>query len=307
MSKSYGLNAYKVEIRNKNARSVWTLRQGSKADGFAEINRYLKARETLRAIPDTDRALIVRQMKAAPASLVIDGMVSSGEAGAVRNLIDIVKGKRTYTTSKDEAVMAPNYFRFQLEDGRPFGVLIIEPGSTSILERDMNDYFNRLLDPLSISLKQIVSYEALKKLAKRGNLRKVILVNDGRSQASRAELRKTSIGSDKLGDDGDLLELSIKKKGNFSTKTLQRLFDLTKSDGVGKAVKTASLSEYDEVKVQVKMGRRTQTFSMSRPNSTAMRFDTSDRVKIGRDGHPTLTSLRKAAGDIYKNSIAPVI
>ena len=311
MTISVGSSAYKLEIKKKHARGhPWVFRKSSPTDGFTEMLTYLRTRRKDLIEYDENHVLKISRLRVNGSGRWIDGILVKGEAGAIQDLIDVETAKVTYTKQMNEAVLEPYYFRFHLEDGRPYGIALLQTwgqgGTKGALQADMSSYFEKHDPPLTSKLTQIVDSAALELFVRQGKLQDVILINRGKTQKSRSILAKNSVGGDHLGKEGDKLELRLRK--NWTNRALSAVVAaLRGKKRPDSVVHVGGMDTFDDLKVTLRVGSRVQMFSLLNPDDSPLKFDISEQVTYGEDGFPTFGSLRATAREVYEDSIAPIL
>jgi len=313
MSSTSTLSAYKLEVRPKFSREKpWLFRVGGAQDPYSELVAYCQNREQGYTLFGGSGLLIIKDLRIDNPRRLVDGLVYRGDSGVIQDLVSIKSGKTHYKKKRDEAALEPCYFCFRLEDGRRFGVVLLENQGTSgikgLLQNDMAEYFGTRAAALTISYNQLVDSKAVEKFAGLGILKDVVLINSGQNPSSRSVLSRNSVGGDALTGSGDRLELHLKKHGGWSKKVWKSLVErVGHGKGAAEFIKAPSMNAIDEIRVVVRTGGRTQRFNILNGGDAPIRYDISNTIQLGPDGYATLTSLRTAAADAYQRSILPVL
>jgi len=323
MALRVGLSAYRVEIRNKHAREAWRLQRGSQEDGYAEIERYLDSRlDHLVRLGDPDpdtgeyidnRAVKLIRLDKTPTRRLLAGLYQKGEAGRIQDIhnFDEPDEDPVYTTQRNEGALAPLYFRLHLQDGRPFGVALLQTigrdGLKGYLEDDLRRYFSNTDPELSIKLTQLMDAQVLEAFAQQGKLQDVILINSGKTAESRRRMEETTVGDDALGESGDKLALRLHRRGGWARQTLQRIMQaIRRGEDPRTIVHAPGLDQVDEMLVEIEQGGRKQTFSLLNPDDSPIRYDITNSVRWGTDGFPTWESVHRAANRVW-DSVSAII
>jgi hypothetical protein len=313
MASQVGLSSYKLIIKKKYSHaSAWEFVHGGETDGFTEVLKYLQSRKDVLIPCEDNQVLTVKSLQHSTSDLWIDGLIVRGLAGAIQDIVNIETEEVTYRKSKSEAMLEPFYFRFQLENHRRFGVVLLQSfgniGVKGALFHDFQNYLARKPEPLSAKLVQVVDGSVLERFIEEGKLQDIILVNRGKTALSRDVLARNAVGGDALGDEGDKLELKLGKKGGWSAGVMKMIRQvMTGTLNPKNLVKTDGMQEIDDLKVTLRVGNRNQTFSLLNPDDSPIRVDITDDVAYGNTGYPTIASLRAAAIDVYDNSIIPIL
>jgi len=157
---------------------------------------------------------------------------------------------------------------------------------------------------ITTRLTQILDQKVLTEFARQGKLQDVILINRGRSPASRKVMQQTTVGGSVLGGDNsqDKLEVRIHKEGGFSPAVLTRLFNAVRQ-GINPRplVQVPGMKDMDDLLVDIERQGRKQRFSLLNPDDSPMRYDITDQVVMGKDHYPTWTSLHEAADMVWQD------
>ncbi|MGE0756804.1 MAG: hypothetical protein AB7O38_07280 [Pirellulaceae bacterium] len=323
MALRVGLSAYRVEIKNKHARETWRLQRGTQEDGYAEIECYLDSRlnHLVRLgdpNPDTgeyvdNRAVKLIRVEKAQNRRLLAGLYQKGEAGRIQDIhnFDAPDEEPVYTTQRNEGALAPLYFRFHLQDGRPFGIALLQTigreGLKGYLEDDLRRFFGNAEPELSVKLTQLMDAQVLEAFAQQGKLQDVILINSGKTAESRARMEETTVGGDALGESGDKLALRLHRKGGWRQEVLRRIMQvIQRGEDPRTIVHAPGLDQIDELLVEIEQGGRKQTFSLLNPDDSPIRYDITRSVTWGGNGFPTWDSVHQAANGVW-DSVSAII
>jgi len=317
MARSIGLSAYKLEIRNQRSRSSWRFELGGEEDGFAAMLEYMQSRHGhLVTLGDVDRdtgelvdkrAIKLVKLEHDANQGMLAGMFMKGEAGLVQQVHDVLGqvDDPVYTIQKDQAPLSPLYFRMHFVDGRQYGVALLQTfgkdGLKGYLADDMRRYFGSLAEPLTVKLVQLVDAQVLEQFARQGKLQDVVVINSGKSQASREYMEEANVGGSSLGDDGDKLSLRLHKKEGWPGRILRHLVELAqqKEGNPRELVDVPGVEAMDDLLVEVKRGSRVQTFSLLNPDDSPIRQDVTDLVRRGDDGFPEWDSIHEVGAQAF--------
>ncbi len=310
MVAQYGISVYIVTFRDRYGRRPWTSEKHGTENTYEAIHDYLRSRKgQLRIVggsgpgsgyaPGT-KAFSVARIDPVAQARIIAGALYYGEAGSVRDVISLDTNKTTKTIAENEAPVAPFYYRFDLPIGLRYGVLYLQTtgqiGVKSALSADLKDYFESYGadSGTSISLSPLAAKQAMEAFVGQGIMNEIVLVNEGRSVRTRKALSRTHVGGKPLGE-LDRIEVKIKRKGGWMgmRNPLKRIArgDADPTDMLKGVV------PYDDMKIKVRVGRRTQQFSMIKPDESPIRYDVSGKIDL-RSGHPTFTSMDAAVVDL---------
>lgn len=316
MATKVGFSVYRFELRPRNAPTPWDFRRNSNTDGYAELDRYLQTRYrriTRLGIPDAEgnfadqRALMITRMTSVEDRRLLAGIVHKGEAGAVREIRDFDNpdADPVYRTRLNDGVLTPLYYRFHIEDGRRYGIAILQTlgidGVKGYLEADLRRFFSaRDLEPLTVRLTQLVDARVLDGLAQRGELQDVVLINSGKTAEAQNAMNNCTVGDETLGRNGDKLALRVHRRDGWAVTTLRQLIGLMRGGGDPRQlVNVEGMGHVDDLLVEIKSGGQKQTFSLVNPDDSPIRYDVSRQINPGPDGMPTWESLHAAADTVW--------
>lgn len=317
MAQRVGLSAYRVEIKNKHSQQAWRFQKGTQEDGYAEIEQYLDRRlnHLVRLgapLPDSgeyvdNRAVKLIRLEKAANRRMLAGLYEKGEAGHIQDIHNFdVDGDPVYTTQRNEGALAPLYFRFHLQDGKPFGVALLQTigrdGLKGYLEDDLRRFFSNREPELTVKLTQLMDAKVLEAFAQQGKLQDVILINSGKTADSRRSMERTTVGDDALGDDGDKLAMRLHRRGGWKKKTLQLLMRaIHRGEDPRTIVNAPGLEQIDEMLVEIEQGGRKQTFSLLNPDDSPIRYDITSKVSRDGNGFPSWQSVHRAADEAWQS------
>jgi hypothetical protein len=286
-------------------------RIGGSEDPFKEFERYCRDRAQNHTLFGGSNFLVIRELRVNKDRRLIDGLVLHGQSGVTQDLVNITSGDVKYRKGKDQAALEPSYFCLRLDDGRRYGVAMLQhygqSGIKGLLDADMSGYFGTESNNMTIDFTQLVDAQAVEKFARLGSLRDVVLINNGESASSRTALMRNSVGGDSLAR-GDKLEMHFKKRGGWNSKVLKKIVDTIRAgESPAELVTAPGMPGIDEIRVDVAINGRVQRFNILNAGDTPIRYDITSLVSKGADGYPTLDSLRRAATRVYQNSIIPTL
>ena len=318
-----GLSAYRIRIKERRADEWWQIGRNTPYDAYAEFDGYFRARKgQLVRLGDPDsegnykdqRALMLTRVVRSEDRRMLAGLFFKGEAGIVRQIRDFdePEGDPVYETAVNEGILTPLYCRLHLEDGRRYGVAMMQTmgldGLKGYLDRDLHRYFrNEVVDGRTVELAQLLDRQVLEAFATQGSLQDIVLVNSGKTQQSKEAMRRNTVAGSQLGQDGDKLEMRLSRHGGFGVDAIQRLWRaITGHNDPRALLKIDGMGQIDDLKVEIQHGGRKQTFSLLNPDDSPIRMDITKQVKFGRGNLPTWESIHAAADEAW-DSIADMI
>lgn len=309
-----GLSAYRFQMKERYGREWWSFLRGSATDAYEELNGYFKNRRgrlVRLGVPDVDgnyadqRAILLAKVVVNEGARMLAGLILKGEAGAVREIrnFDDPEADASYRTSVKEGILSPLYFRLHVEDDRNFGVLLLQTfgpdGMKGFIETDLRSYFSQNdVQQRSIKLTQLVDERVLQAFAENGQLQDVIVINKGKSPGSRRAMEQNNVGGVKLGAPGDKLIFRVQRRDGWTQRAIQSIQRIVRHRDEPRGLIQGPLgSHIDDLKVELKIDGRTQTFSLVNPDDSPLRY--SINVRFGPDGHPTWASIHEAAEETW--------
>jgi hypothetical protein len=318
-----GLSVYRLRLKDHRAEEWWQFGRNTPQDAYAELDSYFRTRRGhLVRLGDADadgnysdqRALLLSRVVRSENSRMLAGLFLKGEAGTVREIrnFDDPEADPAYRTAVNEGILTPLYARLHLEDGRRYGVAILQTlgtdGLKGYVDRDLRRYFrNEAAERRTIDLAQLLDRQVLEAFATQGSLQDVVLVNSGQTERSRQAMQRNTIAGDQLGHDGDKLEMRVARHGGFGVDAIRRLWDRIQGQGDPRTlVNVEGMPEIDDLKVEILHGGRRQTFSLLNPDDSPIRIDITGEIAFGPDGLPTWESVHRAAGGAWESVSAMI-
>jgi hypothetical protein len=229
-----------------------------------------------------------------------------GESGIVRAVHDFddADADPTYTISVQEGALTPLYFRFHLEDGRPFGIAILQTLGKEGMKGTMEAFLKAHVVAAdgqrpTVRLVQLLDARVLEQFAASGKLQDIILLNRGSSTASRDAMRANTVGQDSLGDDGDKLELRLRKKDGWPRRAIRSLVRAAIQHDNPRGLVHSPIGAIDDLMVEIELDGRRQRFSMLNPDDSPIRYDKTGQLQPGPTGLPSFAALDAAASEVW--------
>jgi hypothetical protein len=311
-----GLSAYRFKLKERRGQHWWVFAHNSPTDAYATVNGYLHDRrghlvrlgeQNAEGEYDDQRALMLTRFVRNEGQRMLAGMMLKGEAGRILEIrnFDDPEADPTYRTGVNEGVLSPLYFRFHLEDGRQFGVVLLQTlgidGMKGYVDADLRRYCADNCDPaLTHQLTQLVDIQVLEAFAERGQLQDVIAINSGESQESREAMQRHTVGGDSLGNEGDKLQLRLHRRDGWTARVLRRLLSaIREGTDPRELIRVPGMGHIDDLRVEIAHGGRTQTFSLLNPDDSPIRQNITNDVEFGPDGLPTWESIHRAAAGVW--------
>ncbi|MBI9018794.1 MAG: hypothetical protein JEZ07_16200 [Phycisphaerae bacterium] len=314
-----GLSAYRIMIKQRRKKDWWQFERNSPQDAYEEFNNYLKSRHMqLTRLGDQDsqgnyndqRAIMLDKIVRSEDRRMLAGIFLKGEAGMVREIrnFDERDGNAKYKTAINEGLLTPLYFRMHLEDGNRFDIILMQTmgtdGLKGYMSRDLTRYFSSEVDDnaRTVNITQLLDAQVLEAFAAQGSLQDVVLINYGNSTQSKKAMEKNTVADERLGQEGDKVEMRLYRQGGFGPKAIRQMWNRIKKFGklqdsiVGHGMGSGAV---DDLKVAIRYEGRTQTFSLLNPDDSPIRMDITDQVTLGDGNVPTWESIHSAADEAW--------
>lgn len=315
MTRRIGLNVYLLKLKRGRFGEWLEFKRGGSFDAYQHFQGYFADRKTRTVrfgyqdpdtgIYDDPRAMKLSKVVSDLGARRIAGLWTVGEGGTERPVLDLVTHKVTGLLGKNQASLEPFFFDLHLEDGSKTGILLVQTAGISGIKTqltvDFHDYFRgaRGLEDLLLQIVPLADMGALKEFSKGALMTDVVLVNSGASQASRQTLQGARIGDVAL-DKGDSITVRIHKKKGFPMAAFSAAKQVLSGErSADQFALVPGIKDADDVLVKLSRNGRTRTFSLRKPDESLCRWDISEEVELGKDGHPTFNSLMAASSHVY--------
>lgn len=297
-----GLTPYTVRVKPKNSRKHDFL-DLSKFDGKSDLSQYffeiMKAPGIRPVSGMANRHF--EPTKTLQSTRVIEGVVEVGSSGYGSKLKDIKTGAVDFNRKTAHSEFIPLYYRYNAELGAPdFSLLMLQNFEQTGLAQIVNEYFR-------ISFRNAFPEYSL-------YIQRALLPNVAEALISKSPVKKVrwirrSVPkdlADKFGappdyQEGEIEMIAKDKSGNpFGIKSRMKDFFSSKTS-LNQLLEVGDV-KYDELKLEIDIGGRKKTFSMSSIDNFRQTLDVSEDVALDSEGHPKFSSISAQAAQ-YEESL----
>ena len=314
-----GLSAYRIRIKEPRAKEWWQIQRNSNQDAYAEFDNYLQRRHNLLVrLGDPDgkgnykdqRALMLTKIVRSEEQRMLACLFYKGEAGIMREIrnFDKPEGNPVYQTAINEGILTPLYCRIHFQDGLRYGIILMQTmgldGIKGYLDCDFRRYFKNEVgqNKRKVEMVQLLDRQVLEEFATHGSLHDIILVNYGATQRSKDAMSRNTVAGERLGQDGDRIEMRLARKEGFSLQTIRKFLSTIRNRlNPETLLNINGMGEYDDLKVEIKLGGRKQVFSLIRPDDSPIRIDITNQIRFGKGNLPTWDSIHAAADAAWQD------
>ena len=298
MAITIGLVPYSVRIRDKEEHDYCQLDSlpTSPSDFFQILHTYLQDRRTQKSI-DSDRKSVIKvdRLESSPSLLSIDGLFKSGTYGFAAELEDLQTGI-VRSRSVNDCEYLPIYFNFQLKSGQNEAILLLQKfgifGVKTSLLADLSAYIKDIDPNLSLEINPLVSDSHIQELMG-GAIKKIRYLKYSVPDDVADDIEEL----DNLENDAEM-EMVIKAKRDRFLGIPSWMRELFEGRTATSDIVEINGIEYDNVKVEIDLGRKKRTLNLGDIRKLRMNIDITENVQMGADGHPTFDSIREQAEDI---------
>lgn len=304
--KMIGLNAFgfcikndaneKIELHDIQGETI--LEQLSVAIN-AEINTYIKDNRTEKVFcftqVDVER---ICNIDAQESFSVLYGRVKTGEYGEQSEIVNIETGDIAYNKGDDEADVMPFGFALAIPAGEmDNGIIIMQTlGSSGIkraLHKRMDAYIKNIDNNFRVEITPVLPRTVLNEFFEKGVLKSIrfIQYNIPDDEADRFGLNHNVESTRK--------EVIFRNPVGFMQNKALEFDEWRCGARTYDNIVQIDNFQYDELKMDFKIGKTSKTISLSNIEDLQMTIDISDSVKID-GGHPVFDSLKKEMKETAK-------
>lgn len=315
MSRSVAVVAYTIDLKSRREGMPRQFSLDGEFDAFSMLAEYFKSirYQILRlGTPDPDtgvysdpRGLKLQELKVHRDERRIDGVFYFGESGLLLPIVNMTTDEVVGELTKDQATVAPYYFSLWAEDNARRVCLLLQKSGTigikGMIEHDMKRHFRTDTESWVVKFSPLADMTAMSRFIEQGVLKDIVLINQGKAEESRKRLKRFKVDGKSIDeeDGGGRVTLRIQHPNLVKDAAKKIIGIATKARPVSDLVSAPGFDTYDEMKVEVERGGRTQVFSMTNPAESMFRFDITKDIWREPTGHPSLASLRRRTKEIY--------
>ncbi|MBW9146845.1 hypothetical protein K2F40_14760 [Clostridium sp. CM028] len=264
------------------------------------FNDYCLSRKNISCNEELGKAINIK-------NLTIDddifhGQLETGNYGYSSEIKSISTSKTTHKKTIEEADMMPLFFYACIPKDAYKGLFALEKfrtfGCKTIFENDLNQFFEDNKYKIKGTLHPILPENVAKQYLTSGGICRMRLVKHTVPK-DIADVYKEEYRNGEFGTFEYVINpkknkfLSFKKPiSKFLNNTIG-LKNIIEIDGI----------EYDNIKVELLIGKKKRTISLNNLNNLTGDIDISDDVEFEIDGHPKYESILEIAQDIVEEYV----
>lgn len=295
---SISLESYLVKVNEKNTdKSLDFNNIGSENISLNEIILdYLDTRRQGKLIESTEKLLQIQEYDFDGGKEFIRGRLERGAYGFSSKIINIESNVLKYDKAANEAEMLPFYFLTFLPNSYNRGLLLLQTfgqyGFKTDLEKDLNDYVSEVGLNIKIIINSLAPKKVIENYLEKGSIKKMRLIKYNLPDDI------TDWQSQDRFEDECYMEVSInaKKQKNINYYKNGILKLINREIENDELVEIEGFNfDYDEVKVELKVGKKRRTINLTDTTQVRGKFDVTEQVNIMDSGHPTYESIDREA------------
>ncbi|MCB2362257.1 hypothetical protein [Clostridium estertheticum] len=264
------------------------------------FNEYCLSRENISCNEELEKAINIK-------SVTIDddifhGQLETGNYGYSSEIKSISTSKTTHTKTIGEADMMPLFFYACIPKNAYKGLIAFEKfrtfGCKTVFEDDLNQFFEDNKYKIKVTLHPILPENVAKQYLASGNICRMRLVK----HTIPKDIADVYNEQYRNGEFGTFEYVINPKKNKFLPFKKDISKFLNNSIGLKNIIEIHGM-EYDNIKVELLIGRKKRTISLNNLNNLTGDIDISDDVEFEIDGHPKYESILKIAQDIVEEYV----
>lgn len=310
MGKTIGLTTYSICVRDVASKQYelhdiygWSLIEYLETIGNEEINKYVDdpIKENLFSINKVKVKHIVDNEK--PQYDIIHFRIKTGDYGEESEIVEKTSGTVTHVKGDSEADVMPFVFSVAVPCGSySVGVILLQSygrnGIVSIVKGKLNEYIKKIDENLRIVMQPILPKHFINQYINNGVLKSIRLIRYDIPEEI-TEALKINAGVDRTVE-----ERIFRNPVGFIANKKDDLIKVISGEKTYDEVIEIQDYEFDDLKLEFKMGRRNKIISMKNIDALVINEDITENVLI-ESGHPTFASIRKVIEeDAYSYFVA---
>ncbi len=301
MAQLISLAAYSVKLWDTQEKEADPLSNFADSDDFFTFSKDLLngLKEKTQNHEESQRVLTVKKLGQEDRTLF--GVIETGEYGVESDLLNVATGSVVHRRKKDEADMRPFYFLLDIPDGPDEGILILQRsgvlGIRKIVYQTMKTKFELDYPEYRLRISPLVEAEEFEKYLK-GKIESIRFVRFGIPSDiidAYDSGHKETEGYVELvvhARKGKSLPLNNRLKQVIAGKrTVSELIELTETH-----------FEYENVKVQTKLGGSSRTLDFTNRSRLRSYHDITAQVHLDKNGHPKFDSIHELSLVLLENT-----
>jgi hypothetical protein len=248
-----------------------------------------QATKSYEAKPDTDK------------DRILDGTFSVGQSGYGSVIKNTTSDKEeAFKRTTKHAEFIPMYYRINSNASDPTNCVVMlqtfnKQGLKSIIDRRLKQEFLTKHPDYTLHFNRILTKEMAKKLFDESPIKKLRFV-----QRKVPKYLADKINQGVQHHEGEI-ELVLKAKGENPFGLRAKVEEFLAGERKLQNIIEFGDIDYEAVKVEMEVGGRKRTLSLSRMDGLNTAFDISEIVECDGDTHPKLESIRALAADYETN------
>lgn len=294
------LTSYYIQIRERGSKIGEDLTRWPDSNGFCGVfERFLRGVQN-HPVQDYVSGHVMSAARFTKESERIYGVIGGGDFGVAVSVRNIRSGAVDYSKEEHHVDEIPMYFQFRAFPGVGRGLLLLQQLGVHSLKVPLSKHLSRFVHenykPFHASVYSLVPEKYIRQLL-RGGIRRVDFINRKNTGDRFDKLRKAGW------DEGI---------GHINTQVVaERFAELPQVDWItGYASRKLTKSQlveitgidFDELKVQVRLGPSVRTVDLSGETNIVARFDITNDVEYYK-GLPTLESVHEAANRLMEEIV----
>jgi hypothetical protein len=227
----------------------------------------------------------------------IQALLETGEYGYESDLLSAKTRKKRFRRGRDDAEMLPFHLEADLPHGSTTGLLVLQRFKTFGIRRAFEKTFTSWLSTrrtaVVIEINPLLSTEAAAEIAKQNGVKKIRLIRRAIPK-DLADRVKFLDGKEVLGS----MEIVLKAHAGLFYRLKTAAIDAKKGQTTLKGYdELLEQLDCDAIKVEVSTATGSRVLDFSNMMKLRTTYDISNEVRLGKDGHPELESIREISSD----------
>lgn len=281
------LSSYTLRIRDVAEHEDLPLGDVQGEDFLDLLTQYLDERqEAMWHDQDEQRLLKVTRWSAD--GRAVSGLIETGDYGYESSLYDVERDRESYRRSAHEAELLPFYFYLSLPEHANEGLVILQRfqnfGIRTVLHQDLSMWLQHHPD-LRVHFNALAVGEAWKEQIDPERVKEIRFVRFDlpHEVASALEL-------DNQEENIATVEYVVRANRRRSLPLTNRIREFM--DGRREWNNLIEIDfDYNTVKIEVDFGGSRRTLELTHPADMKIRYDITEQVQTGEDGHPEFDSI----------------
>lgn len=293
---SVALALYIVRVRDKTQKKYLNL---NNIEGKTFSNIFLEYCEARKNISQNKELKKVINIKSVGVTdKIIHGEIETGNYGYTSSIKKISTSEVSHEKEIDEADMVPLFFCSFIPEDSYKGIMCLERfrtfGTKTILEEDFNLYLDEINMNARVNFHPMLPQDVAKQYFAKGSISKIRLIKnsipDDIADKNKEKYKIGEIGS---------FEYVMNAKRNGALPFIKEPIVKFLNNEIGlKNIFEIDKIEYDNIKVELEIGRKKRTINLKNIDNLVGDIDISDDVRFEKNGHPNYDSIKEIAQDI---------